>query len=94
MTLLRGTTKTTRVRLTTCHEHVVLVPFKLFERIPLNPFRHVVKWTNTLQKSCGVNTARFLKYVCPFYNIMHERVNESVMYSGSCQTYLMERFQK
>ena len=25
-------------------------------------------------KSCGVNTARFLKYVWPFYNIMNERV--------------------
>ena len=22
---------------------------------------------------CGVNTARFLKYVWPFYNIVHER---------------------
>ena len=27
-------------------------------------------------KSCGVNTARFLKYVWPFYNIIHERVKE------------------
>ena len=36
---------------------------------------NVVKWPNILQKSCGVNTARFLKYVRPFYNIMHERVN-------------------
>ena len=34
---------------------------------------HVVKWPNILQKSCGVNTARILKYVWPFYN-MHERV--------------------
>ena len=24
-----------------------------------------------------VHTARFLKYVWPFYNIMHERVNKS-----------------
>ena len=30
---------------------------------------------HTLKKSCGVNTARFLKYVWQFYNIMHERVN-------------------
>ena len=36
---------------------------------------HVVKWPNVLQKSCGVHTARFLKYVSPFYKIMHERVN-------------------
>ena len=28
-------------------------------------------------KSCGVNTARFLKYIWSFYNIMHERVNIS-----------------
>ena len=42
-----------------------------------NPFVHnVVKWSNILQKSCGVHTARFLKYVWPFYNIMHERVNK------------------
>ena len=26
-------------------------------------------------KSCGAHTARFLKYVWPFYNIMHERVD-------------------
>ena len=35
---------------------------------------HVVKWPSILLKSWGVNTARFLKYVSPFYNIMHERV--------------------
>ena len=35
---------------------------------------NVVKWLNILQKSCSVNTARFFKYVWPFYNIMHERV--------------------
>ena len=45
----------------------------------INPFMHnVVKWPNILQKSCGVNTARFLMCVWPFYNIMHERVNQSV----------------
>ena len=43
----------------------------------LNPFMHnVVKWPNIILKSCGVNTARFLKYVWPFYNIMHERVKK------------------
>ena len=35
---------------------------------------NIVKWPNILWKSCGVPTTRFLKYVCPFYNIMHERV--------------------
>ena len=37
---------------------------------------NVVKWPKILQKSCGVHTARFLNYVWPFYNIMHERVNK------------------
>ena len=41
----------------------------------VNPFVHnVVKWPNILLKSCGVNSARFLKYIWPFYNTMHERV--------------------
>ena len=40
-----------------------------------NPFMHkIIKWPNILKKSCSVYTARFLKYVGPFYNIMHERV--------------------
>ena len=43
--------------------------------IIINPFMHnVVKWPNILLKSCGVHTAKFLKYVWPFYNIIHERV--------------------
>ena len=32
---------------------------------------NAVKWPNR------VNSARFLKYVWPFYNIMHESVNTS-----------------
>ena len=36
---------------------------------------NVVKWSDILWKSCGVHTARFLKYVWLFYNIIHERVN-------------------
>ena len=32
----------------------------------LSPFKYnVVKWPNIILKSCGVNTARFLKYVRP-----------------------------
>ena len=38
---------------------------------------NVVEWPKILLKSCGVKTARILKYVWPFYNIMHERVNAS-----------------
>ena len=52
---------------------------KLFRKVILestfNPFMHnIVKWPNILQKSCSVHTARFLKYVWPFYNIMHDTV--------------------
>ena len=42
----------------------------------LNPFIHYFKkWSNMLLKSCSLNTARFLKYVWPFFNIMNERIN-------------------
>ena len=37
---------------------------------------NVVKWPSILLKPCGVHTATFLKYVWPFYNIMHERVKD------------------
>ena len=41
-----------------------------------NPlFHNVEKLPNILLKSYGVHTARFLKYVWSFFNIMHERVN-------------------
>ena len=40
-----------------------------------NPFiQNVEKWPDIHQKSWGVYTARFLKYVSPFFNIMHKRV--------------------
>ena len=29
----------------------------------------VEKWSNILLKSCGVNEARFLKYVSPFFQL-------------------------
>ena len=32
------------------------------------------RWPNILKKSCDAKTARFLKYVWPFFDIMHERV--------------------
>ena len=34
---------------------------------------NVEKWLNILENSCGVQTARFLKYDCPFLDIIHER---------------------
>ena len=39
---------------------------------------NAVKWPNIFLKSCGVNTARFLKYIWPFY-VMDERVNKVVV---------------
>ena len=44
---------------------------------------NVVKWPNILLKSCNVHTARFLKHVWPFYNIMLERVKETHHYISS-----------
>ena len=35
---------------------------------------NVEKWPDLLLKSCGVNTARFLKYIWPFFNIMHGKI--------------------
>ena len=41
-----------------------------------NPVTHdVKKWPNMFEIFYGVHTARFLKYVWSFFNIMHERVN-------------------
>ena len=37
-------------------------------------FHNVEKWPNILLKSCGVHTARFLKYVWPFFNIFQQRL--------------------
>ena len=54
----------------------------------LNPLMHnVVKWPNILLKSCGVNTARFLKYVWPFYNIMHQRVKFHISFLFSLKRF-------
>ena len=55
-----------------------------------NPFMcNAVTWPNILLKSCGVNTARFLKCVWPFCNIMHQRVN---MKAGWIQNLLFAIF--
>ena len=51
--------------------------FGILSKSGLNLFMYnVVKWSNILLKTCGVSNARFLKYVWPFYNIMHERVKK------------------
>ena len=39
------------------------------------PFLHnVEKRSSILQKYCSVNITRFLKYIRPFFNIIHESV--------------------
>ena len=35
---------------------------------------NIGKWSNILQKYCGVHNASFFKYVWPFFDIIHERV--------------------
>ena len=35
---------------------------------------NVEKWLNIFKKTCSVNTARFLKFACQFFNVMRERV--------------------
>ena len=39
---------------------------------------------------CGVHTARFSKYVWPFYNIMHERVKYHVVFQSQSEDYIGE----
>ena len=40
-----------------------------------NPFmQYIEKWPNRLKKFCGVNTARFFKYVWPFLRNMHKKL--------------------
>ena len=43
-------------------------PAKTFE---IKPIMHVEKWSNILQKSWGVQTARFLKYIWAFFNMIN-----------------------
>ena len=41
-----------------------------------NPFVYNdEKWSDILLESCGVNSVRILKYVWPFFIIMHEMGN-------------------
>ena len=39
----------------------------------------MLKITKNALAPCGVNTAGFLKYVWPFFNNMHERVDWTVL---------------
>ena len=40
----------------------------------------VEKWPNVLQKSCGVNTTRFLNYVWTFFNIKHRKFKHGILF--------------
>ena len=43
---------------------------------------HIVeKWSNMLETFCGVNAARFVKYIWPFINIIHEKVNKKLYWA-------------
>ena len=35
---------------------------------------NVGKWSNVIEKFCGVHTATVLKYACAVFNTMHEKV--------------------
>ena len=48
---------------------------------------HVEKWPNILWKSCVVLTSRFLKYVWPFFSIMHDRVNSFSSENRNSKTF-------
>ena len=51
-----------------CNSH-----FKLF-------LHNVEEWPNIILKSCDVNTAKFLKYVRPFLNVMHETIKRTKIF--------------
>ena len=44
----------------------------------MHVMHNIKKWADLLQKSCGVKTAIFLKYICPFFNITCKRVKLKV----------------
>ena len=47
--------------------------YRFYEYV--NPFMcNVEKWSDILKQSLDVNTTIVLKYVWPFFNIMHERI--------------------
>ena len=55
----------------------------------MNPFmQNIKKMTKHTFKSCWVHTANFLKYVWPFFNIMHQRLKTEANL-GPCQTSMM-----
>ena len=43
----------------------------------INSFiHHIEKWSNVLQKSCGMNTGRFFKFAWPFFSVMNEWIDD------------------
>ena len=68
-----------KIPLITSHLSSAKIWYYDSETTNLNPFMHNVKWPRILLKPCGVHTARFLKYVWPFYNIMYERIKQQCL---------------
>ena len=48
--------------------------------MPYSSMYNVEKWPKLFLKSCGVNTAKFLRRVWPFFKIMHEMVKDQSYY--------------
>ena len=55
-------------------------------------FLNVKKWPNMLQKSCGVHTVRFIKYVLPIFNIIKERFKLLASMSFGSNTLYVEEY--
>ena len=53
-----------------------LVVLNGYENTGFNSFmQNVEKWPKIIKKSCGAHSARLLRYVWPFFNVMHEKIN-------------------
>ena len=47
-----------------------------YENTGFNSFmQNVEKWPKIIKKSCGAHSARLSRYVWPFFNVMHEKIN-------------------
>ena len=55
-----------------------IADFPNLKKLILKSLMHnVLKWPNLFLKSCDVTTVRYLKYVWPFFKIMHEMVKKN-----------------
>ena len=81
-----------KLRLNKLHQYVAC-QLKFFNNNQNNnlcqPFHVCFKKAKHTLKSYGVQTARFLKYVLPFYNIIHKRVNSTFHRKGKGRVLLL-----